>query len=363
MNTFQEAYQSLISQGKIEGDTAQQEVVDKLSNLYDSLDDLLEKKLFRKKAANLRGIYIYGDVGRGKSMLMDLFYEHVPYPKKRRAHFHEFMQDIHARIHEFRSTPRLSQNSDPIYPVAEDIAKEAKILCFDEFQVHDITDAMILARLFKALFEEEVIVIATSNRHPDELYLNGLQREHFLPFIDMLKSTLEVVQLKSPLDYRLTKLEAISKVYFTPLGKEADEFIGRVFRELTHYNAPIPAVLNIQGRALTAAETYGNVAKFKFGDLCEEALGPGDYLEIARRFDTVILKDIPILGPEKRNEAKRFVTLIDALYEHNVKLICTAEAPPQELYKKGDGAFEFERTVSRLIEMQSLEYLSKSHET
>jgi cell division protein ZapE len=268
------------------------------------------------------------------------------------------MQEVHHRIHELREEYKKSKKEADFLPrVAEAIAKEARLLCFDEFQVKDIADAMILSRFFELLFAEGVTVVATSNRPPEDLYKDGLKRENFLPFIDLLKSKLDILFLDGLQDYRRKKLSSLNTTYFTPLGKAADSFIKNLFTELANHHKPEPHTLDVNGRALTLSRTYAHVAWCSFAELCAKPLAAGDYLAIAEEFDTLLLENIPTLSAAKRNEATRFITLIDVLYELKTHLICTAEAAPQDLYKKGDNRFEFERTISRLIEMQSNDYL------
>ena len=318
-------------------------------------------KLFaRKPAEPPRGIYIWGGVGRGKSMLMDMFFAKAEVGKKRRVHFHEFMQECHDHIHRWRQNNQVSKTSEPIRPLARAIADEARLLCFDEFQVHDIADAMILGRLFFALFELNVVVVATSNRPPDDLYKGGLQRELFVPFIRLIKQKLDVISLEGPTDYRLERLGRIP-VYHTPDGPEAQAALAEAFRRLTLGVPPEPQQIRVKGRIVPVPRAAEGVAWFAFPDLCDQALGAGDYLAIARRYHTVILEGIPAMGGERRDQAKRFVTLIDALYERKVNLVCSAAAPPQGLYPAGDGSFEFQRTASRLEEMQTSDYLAQPH--
>ena len=305
------------------------------------------------------GLYLWGGVGRGKSMLMDLFFETAAIAPKRRVHFHAFMQETHERIFDWRQKEKAGKvkGSDPIPPIAEMVAREASLLCFDEFQVHDIADASILGRLFAQLFELGVVVVATSNRAPDGLYEGGLNRHRFLPFIDLVKTKMDVLHLDSATDYRLDRIRGLP-VYHTPLGASADAALDDAFEKLTDAVHGEPMTLSLKGRAVEVPEAMHGVARFSFSDLCARPLGAADYLKIAQSFHTVIIRDVPVLGAEKRNEAKRFVTLIDALYEAKTKLILSAEAPPSSLYEKGDGAFEFERTVSRLMEMQSADYIA-----
>ncbi len=373
------AYAALLKTGELKPDDAQSGAVDALQRLFDEVRSYKPGKsgyLWFKRDAKLpTGLYLHGGVGRGKSMLMDLFFDTIPFKKKRRAHFHEFMLETHAAIHEWRQlTPRdrrkkiagLSVKNasgdmdDPIPPVAARIAHDATLICFDEFQVLDVTDAMILGRLFTELFANGVVLVATSNRHPDELYKGGLNRQLFLPFIELLKERLDVFELNGPEDYRLARLKGV-EIYHHPLDAQARVQMDAAWKRLTDHAHGKPCTLTVQGRALTIPQADKGVARFEFNDLCAQPLGAADYLAIAHNFHTVLIDDIPKMGPELRNEAKRFVTLIDALYENKVKLVCSADAPAEELYPKGDGAFEFERTASRLIEMQSEEYMAAGH--
>lgn len=325
------------------------------------------KRLFGKPDPAPRGLYLWGGVGRGKSMLMDLFVEHAPIDARRRVHFHEFMQDVHARIAEWRGLSRdarrkrseyvRSAGDDPIPPVAKAIAATARLLAFDEFQVTDIADASILGRLFEQFFQRGVVVVATSNRHPDELYKNGLNRQRFLPVIEMLKDRLDIMELDGGTDFRLRQLEA-APVYYTPLSADAELAMNKAWDRLTSGAVPQHCVLDVKGRSLTVEREAAGVARFTFLELCARPLGPADYLTLADRFHTVLLEYVPKLSPDKRNEAKRFVTLIDALYEARTKLVMSADAEPVDLYPDGDGAFEFERTASRLVEMRTHDYLA-----
>lgn len=355
-----ERYAALIAEGKLTGDPAQERVSAALERLSQALDGYTpaRKSLFGRRKANgaPRGLYIHGPVGRGKSMLMDMFFESVAFEPKRRVHFHDFMAEVHAAVKRWRD----ENEGDPIPRVAEGIRAGAALLCFDEFQVTDIADAMILHRLFAALFEAGMIVVATSNRRPRDLYENGINRQLFLPAIDLIEQRMDVVELDGPIDYRLARLER-SRVYFTPLGKEAAAALDGVWHDLTGVAHGEPGELEVLGRRLAVPEQARGVARFTFDELCVAAVGPQDYLTLADTFHAVVLEDVPRLTPDKRNEAKRFVTLIDALYDRAVKLVCTAAAMPAELYPKGDGAFEFERTASRLIEMQTPEYLARRH--
>ena len=370
-----EAFEALLDNGVLRSDPVQTEAMTTLQALDNELINYAKQMgksgwLARLSLAGSRipppkGIYLHGGVGRGKTMLMDLFYDHcsVNDEQKQHVHFHSFMQEVHRRLHTFRKAQRLgniNSDRDAVKALAKIISDRAWLLCFDEFHVNDIADAMILGRLFKALFEEGVVVITTSNRHPSELYKDGLQRELFLPFIEMFEKRLMVFELDNGRDYRLERLSQMD-VYITPDDDEANAKLEKAFKELS-VGAEIKArVLSINGREVEIPKTAKGVAYSTFQDLCAKPLGPGDYLVLAERFHTVVVSGIPVMGPQNRNEAKRFVTLIDALYEAKVNFICSAEALPPELYIKGDGAFEFERTVSRLIEMQSSDYMALSH--
>ncbi len=311
----------------------------------------------------MRGAYLWGGVGRGKSMLMDLFHETLAIAEKRRVHFHAFMLEVHARLREARR----SEEGDPIPHVAEALAEGLRCLAFDEMVVNNSADAMIMSRLFRALIVDEgVTVVTTSNRPPRDLYKDGLNREHFLPFITLIESELAVLELNGPVDYRLERLGGID-TWHTPLGDEATAQVREAFYRLTDYPpedaAHVPsAELDLGGgRRLHVPKSLKGVAVFSFKRLCGEPRGAADYLAIAQAYHTVIVVGIPVMGPEMRNEAARFVTLIDALYENKVKLFAAAAAEPEDLYPAGDGRFEFERTVSRLMEMQSAEYMAEGH--
>ena len=320
-----------------------------------------------------RGLYIYGGVGRGKSMLMDLFYDIAPVKAKRRVHFHEFMLEVHARMKEWRGLSGKERaarggratEDDPIAPVARQIAGEATLLCFDELQVTDIADAMVLSRLFTEMLECGVVVVATSNREPDELYKDGLNRQLFVPFIERLKAEFDVVSLDGPTDYRYDRLKGV-ETYYSPVNEATTKKLSAAFFRLTDRDFDnrdkVPSEeLTVQGRRLFVPKAARGVAVFSFKRLCANPVGAADYLTIARAYHTVIMVAIPQLSKAKRNEAKRFVTFIDALYEHGVKFLCSAAVSPADLYPTGDGSFEFERTVSRLIEMQSEDYLHRGH--
>ncbi len=324
----------------------------------------LLSRLFQRRSEGPAGVYLWGGVGRGKSMLMDLAFEHIAIEPKRRVHFHAFMLETHQRLREARE----SEEGDPIEPVAEQIAAEAKLLAFDEMQVTNPADAMILSRLFEKLLEAGVKVVTTSNRPPRDLYLGGLNRELFLSFIALIERRMLVVPVDGPTDYRLQRLAGV-KVWHVPNGPEATAALSRAFFQLTDYpvedRAKVPSEeLSVGGgRSIHVPKSLKGVAVFSFKRLCGEPRGAADYLAIAQRFHTVIIVGIPVMGPEMRNEAARFVTLIDALYEHKVKLLAAADAEPSALYPAGDGTFEFQRTVSRLEEMHSAEYLAQGHGT
>ena len=305
-----------------------------------------------------QGLYLYGPVGRGKSMLMDLFFDSVAGGHKRRVHFHEFMLEVHATLHDWRK--RDGALDDPLPKIAAEIARDTWLLCFDEFQVDNIADAMILGRLFEGLFDEGVVVVATSNTHPDNLYRDGLQRDRFLPFIGVLKTRIDILELEAMRDYRRDRLAGMA-VYHTPPGPAADAALDAAFAELTGGAAPEPAEIAVLGRTVPVPAAAKGVARFAFADLCEKPLGAPDYLAIAKAYHTVILSDVPLLPPARRNEAKRMVTLIDALYEHRVNMVISAAAGPDALCTEGDTAAAFERTASRLIEMQSEDYIKTPH--
>ena len=300
-----------------------------------------------------KGVYLHGGVGRGKSMLMDLFAADLDGVRYRRVHFHEFMLEVQRRLHGLRAN---GGRQDPLDALAAEIAKEQRLLCFDEFHVVDIADAMILGRLFEGLFERGLVMVATSNWPPDRLYENGLNRDRFLPFIALLKSKVDIVALDGPTDYRLDRLRDLA-VYHHPLGPAADAALDAAFAALTDGVEPEPLDLAVGTRTLHVPLATAGVARFAFADLCNRPLGAADYLALTERFHTLFLEGVPVLTPNRRNEARRFMTLIDALYERRMMLFVSAEAPAEALYPAGDGAFEFQRTVSRLLEMQSQAWL------
>lgn len=315
----------------------------------------------RRKSEPVRGLYVHGSVGRGKTMLMDMFFALAPLQRKRRAHFHEFMADVHARIHAYRQKLKNGEvkDADPVPPVAEALYREAQLLCFDEFTVTDIADAMILSRLFSALFQKGCVLVATSNVAPDDLYRDGLNRGLFLPFVEILKEHVDVATLDSPTDYRLEKLDSLP-VYHAPLSAQVDREMDDVWTALSHGHSNSSRDIPMKGRSIHVPRSAGRAARFSFSDLCEVPLGASDFLTIAEHYDVVMIDHVPMLGPEKRNATKRFIILVDALYDHAVRLFISAEDWPERLLteKKGVEGFEFDRTVSRLFEMRSNDYLA-----
>ncbi len=316
--------------------------------------------LSRRREEPPQGLYIYGGVGRGKSMMMDLLFDSAPVERKRRVHFHAFMIEVHDAIHRWRKQESTKRGGDPIALVASSLADQAWLLCFDEFHVTDITDAMILGRLFEALFAHGVVVVATSNWPPDDLYKDGLQRELFVPFIALIKEKLDLLSLAGETDYRLARLKTM-QVYTVPLGAEATALLEKDFQLLTEGAAVESDRIEVKGRTLDVTRSARGVAWLSFEELCERPLGAEDYLAVAQRYHTLIMDGVPTLDASKRNEAKRFMTLIDALYEAKVHLILAAAALPDEIYPSGSHAFEFQRTASRLTEMQSPEYIDTPH--
>lgn len=369
-----ERYAALVESGAIERDPAQVAVVKRLQTLAEAL---AAQRLARKSSALgwlfgkqtdtkdvPKGLYIWGSVGRGKTMLMDLFYDSVAVKRRRRVHFHEFLADVHGRVHAYRQRLKAGEvkDPDPIGPIAAEIAEQTRLLCFDEFTVTDIADAMILGRLFTALFAAGVVVVATSNVEPSRLYEGGLNRSLFLPFVALLSEKVEVLKLESRTDFRLEKLGG-APVYRVPADETAKAALDEAFRKLAGTAQGHKLVLEVNGHELVVPQAAGGVARARFSDLCSKAYGASDFIALAQRFHTLVLDEIPVLADDQRNETKRFIILIDALYEHHVKLVASAAAEPHELYKAKSGreAFEFDRTVSRLIEMRSDDYLGLPH--
>lgn len=359
-------YQQLVAARELKPDDAQAGAAARLAEVQRLLETQPVRgsilwRVLRRKPVPVRGLYLWGGVGRGKSMLMDLFVDSLAIPAKRRVHFHEFMLEVHQRLR----VERAKEAGDPIPPVVEALAAEARCLAFDEMVVNNMADAAILSRLFSGLINAGVTIVSTSNRPPQDLYKDGLNRQLFVPFIDLIEARLDVVALDGPTDYRLQRLGGVD-TWYVPNGAASTAAVRDIFFRLTDFQpedaAHVPSAdIDVGNRMLHVPKSLKGVAVFSFKRLCGEARGAADYLAVARRYHTVILVGIPQLGPEKRNEAARFVTLIDALYEHRVKLVATADAEPDALYPAGDGAFEFARTASRLHEMQSAEYLAKGH--
>lgn len=349
MSTVTDLYQARVAAGKIKPDEAQTAVLPELERLRADLAQPVKRGFFRKTIEAPQGLYLWGGVGRGKSMLMDLFVDTLDVPA-RRVHFHAFMQEVQAAIHKLRSQGA----EDPIKPVAKDISDAVRVLAFDEMQITDIADAMIVGRLFEALFDGGTTVVTTSNRLPDDLYKDGLNRQLFLPFIDFLKKRMVVRELASDRDHRQDRL-AGAQVFFTPANAEARSQIDTLWEELTH-GLEETLTLHVKGREVELPRYHNGVARASFFDLCGRMLGPADYLKLAESVRVLIIENIPQLSRRNFNEAKRFVTLIDTLYEARVKLIASAAAQPEMLYVEGEGSFEFERTASRLREMQAAEW-------
>ncbi len=360
-------YAEMLDAGELKPDAAQAAIVEKLDSLQERLEAPPPRgsilwRLAGRKPETPQGLYMWGGVGRGKSMLMDMFYECVDIQRKQRRHFHEFMLSVHGQMRDWRE----KDPGDPIPHVARALAEDARLLCFDEMVVSNMADAAIMSRLFTRLIEEGVTIVTTSNRIPDDLYKDGLNRHLFVPFIELIKEKLDILALDGPVDYRRQRL-GNAETWLVPNGEAATRALSDTFFRLTDYppedRENVPSIeLDVgAGRKMKVPKALKGVAVFSFKRLCAEARGASDYLAIARRFHTVIIVGIPVLGPHNRNEAARFVTLIDALYEYKVKLLAAADAQPDGLYPEGDGKFEFERTVSRLMEMQSEEYLALGH--
>ena len=360
-----EAYAELVESGELKPDPDQERATQALDRLAVDLGRTRTgflTRLFGRETPVPCGVYLWGGVGRGKSMLMDLAFEHIDAEPKRRTHFHAFMIEVHQRLREARK----DEEGDPVIRVAEDIAEELRFLAFDEMMVTNPADAMIMSRLFTALIDAGVGIVTTSNRPPSDLYKDGLNRQLFLPFIALIEQRMKVVSLNGPTDYRLDRMQGLD-TWLVPNGPEATAKLSAAFFQMTDHpvedRAKVPSeALDVGGgRTLHVPKSLKGVSVFSFKRLCGEARGAADYLAIARRFHTVILVGIPVMTREMRNEAARFVTLIDALYEHKVKLLAAADAEPAGLYPTGDGNFEFQRTVSRLEEMQSAAYLAEGH--
>ncbi|CDX30441.1 conserved hypothetical protein [Mesorhizobium sp. SOD10] len=368
--TVKQRYDHLVQSGAVERDLAQERIIAALDRL---IDEISAKRLAHKSSAlgwlfaakrqprePVKGLYIHGGVGRGKTMLMDMFFELLPVRRKRRVHFNDFMADVQDRIQKHRQARKEGtvKEDDPIPPVARALADQAWVLCFDEFSVTDIADAMILSRLFSALFSNGVVLVATSNVAPEDLYRDGLNRQLFLPSISLLERNAHVMTLDAEKDYRQEKLNRLP-VYVTPADASADRALDEAWRAMTHGKPTEAVTLTLKGRQLVVPRAAGDAARFSFAELCEKPLGARDYLAIADRFSTVFIDHVPVLGEGKRNEAKRFILLIDTLYDHHMRLVMSAAASPERLYtaKRGTEVFEFERTASRLVEMQSRDWL------
>jgi cell division protein ZapE len=373
-DTFSTRYAALIAAGKIEVDPGQAMLAAQLAALARRID---QRRLARKSSSlgwlfakrqqtdpPLQGLYVYGEVGRGKTMLMDLFFAASPVVRKRRVHFHEFMADVHERVHVYRQEIKNGTllEQDPIQRAAAAIAEETWLLCFDEFHITDIADAMILGRLFTRLFELGIVVVATSNLAPGELYKDGLNRGLFLPFIALLERYCEVVRLDARIDFRLEKLTGLP-TWYVPADAKAAAALDEAWRRLAGEHAGSPHEMVVRGHIVRVPKAAMGVARFSFDDLCAQSLAASDYLKIAHEFHTVVLDSIPVMDHARRNEAKRFIILIDTLYDHAVKLLASAQAQPDALYTASEGyeANEFKRTASRLIEMRSQSYLGLPH--
>jgi cell division protein ZapE len=371
--TVSERYAALVAAGEIERDAAQEAIAARLTNLNARL---AEHRLARKSSAlgwmfgqretgaQPKGLYIFGEVGRGKTMLMDLFFAASPVVRKRRTHFHEFMLEVHERVHAWRQQVKRGEikGDDPIPPVAAALAESAWLLCFDEFHVTDIADAMILGRLFTRLFEHGVVVVATSNVAPQDLYRDGLNRDLFVPFIELIGERMDVVRLTARTDFRLEKLEG-APVWYVPPDEDAEVALDMAWERMTGAFEALPRDLVVKGRTIQVPQAARGVARFAFAQLCGLPLGANDYLRIAHEFHTILVDHIPVMDYARRNEAKRFIILVDTLYDHAVKMVASAEAEPDALYRATDGfeAQEFRRTASRLIEMRSQAYLALPH--
>ncbi len=372
------AYRARLGRGLLAADPSQQMAAERLQDLWIRLRGYdpephpataskgLLARFFRRtptegaNEARANGLYLVGAVGRGKSMLMDLFFAAADVKRRQRIHFHRFMQDAHRRIHAWKQAN--PNGEDPIPPLADTIAAEAALLCFDEFQVNDIADAMILGRLFQALFERAVVVVATSNTTPDDLFRGQPGRDAFLPFIALIKKNLDLLVMDAGRDFRRARLRGMS-TWHVPPGGRAERALDSAFDELTGHATPREETLLVMGRTLKVPIAAEGVARFDFMELCGQARGAGDYLALATHFHCLVLDGIPRLSPDNFDVARRFIVLIDTLYDHRVKLVASAEAMPDQLYMRGENARMFERTASRLEEMQSQEYLGLQHLT
>jgi cell division protein ZapE len=390
-NTPQVEYHALMQAGELKPDIDQANAVNALERLHEELTHYSPSGIRKRNWLSRlfshtdgtpeppSGIYLFGGVGRGKSMLMDLFYETAPLSKKQRIHFQEFMLDVHARLKAWHSLSTQERKlalsdishdkkidlDDPIPAIAHQIASTTTLLCFDELQITDIADAMVVTRLFQELFDRGVVVVSTSNRAPDELYKNGLNRHRFIPFIDRIKERMEIIPLNGPIDYRYDRLKGV-ETYFHPVNDVTTAALSTIFFRLTDRNIEdrdkVPSgELIVQGRKLFVPKSARGVAVFSFKRLCANPLGAADYLAVAKAYHTVIMVAIPQFTHENASEATRFMHFIDALYEYNVKFLCSAAAPPEQLYRSGNIGFEFERVISRLMEMQSNDYLVRGH--
>jgi cell division protein ZapE len=367
--TLIDLYHAKVRRCELKRDAEQEAAAKQLSSLANALKSYRPGRGFFGPRKAPRGLYIWGDVGRGKSMLMDLFFANAPVKPKRRVHFNAFMVETHTRIHEWRSLDQHARTrraeyvrdagDDPIAPVAHAIANEATLFCFDEFQVTDVADALILGRLFEQLFARGVVIVATSNTAPERLYEGGINRQLFLPFIALIEKHLDIAELNGPLDYRLQLMEGMP-LYLTPLGPEADAGMDTAWKRLTDTEKGEPRTLTVLGRKLAVPQVANGAARFTFDELCAQPLAAADYLAIAQAFSTIFIDRIPRMDESMRNEARRFIILIDTLYDEGIKLVCSADAAPDSLYEVGDGADAFHRTASRLVEMQSREYLKRA---
>jgi len=360
---LEKRYQELIVRHHIHSDAAQIQVLGHLQHLLDTISEQIgqKKQLFFNplltSSQNItKSLYIFGDVGRGKTMLMDVFFEACPIKSKRRVHFHAFMQEVHEYMYQWRKHDK----GDPLPSLAKKIRQSSLLLCFDEFQVTDIADAMLLARLFTRLINQGVIFVATSNQHPDDLYKNGLQRDLFLPFIKLLKQSSEVIELVAKEDYRLLYFKSMKTTFYVGNDQQGLEFLQQRFNELTNNGCVEARTLYVKARPILFSQVHGDILFSSFEELCGRTLGPADYLSIANEFSTLLISNIPNLTTDIRDQARRFVTLIDMLYENNVKLICSLAIPVDQFDFK-DRDFDFKRTQSRLIEMQSEAYFQRQH--